>query len=193
MPPGGAVPRSSGPRCTKVARTPKGQLTYLKITGGSLRVKTPLTGGEGDALGRKSGPDPDLPGAKYRAVEEAEAGTVCAVTGLSRTRPGEGLGFEAAGQPRCWSRCSPTGWSCRRGAIPTRLSGSCGSWRRRTPSSTSCGTSACGRSISSSWGGAAGDPPPGHPQRFGVEVSFGAGSIVYRGDHRRAGGGSGPL
>ena len=34
-------------------------------------------------------------GAKFRTVEEAPAGTVCAVTGLSRSRAGEGLGHEA--------------------------------------------------------------------------------------------------
>ena len=67
------------------------------------------------------------------------------------------------------------------GAIPTRLSGSCRSWRRRTPSSTSCGTSACGRSISSSWGRCSWrSSRQVIAQRFGVEVSFGAGSIVYR-------------
>ena len=35
-------------------------------------------------------------GAKFRSVEEAPAGAVAAVTGLSRTRPGDGLGFEDA-------------------------------------------------------------------------------------------------
>ncbi len=35
-------------------------------------------------------------GQKFEAVNEAEAGSVCAVTGLSRTRPGEGLGIETA-------------------------------------------------------------------------------------------------
>lgn len=55
-------PPEFGARVYKVARDAQGvRLTYLKITGGSLRVKTPLTRrGGGDALGRKSGPDPDL-------------------------------------------------------------------------------------------------------------------------------------
>ena len=35
-------------------------------------------------------------GAQFQAVDRAEAGTVCAVTGLSRTFPGQGLGFEGA-------------------------------------------------------------------------------------------------
>ena len=94
-------PPEFGARVYKVARDAQGvRLTYLKITGGSLRVKTPLTGGEGEMRWEEKADQIRIySGAKYRAVEEAEAGTVCAVTGLSRTRPGEGLGFEAAGQP----------------------------------------------------------------------------------------------
>jgi len=94
-------PPQFGARVYKVARDAQGvRLTYLKITGGSLRVKTPLTGGEGEMRWEEKADQIRIySGAKYRAVEEAEAGTVCAVTGLSRTRPGEGLGFEAAGQP----------------------------------------------------------------------------------------------
>ena len=94
-------PPEFGARVYKVARDAQGvRLTYLKITGGSLRVKTPLTGGEGEMRWEEKADQIRIySGAKYRAVEEVEAGTVCAVTGLSRTRPGEGLGFEAAGQP----------------------------------------------------------------------------------------------
>ena len=62
--------------------------------------RRPLTGGEGEMRWEEKADQIRIySGAKYRAVEEAAAGTVCAVTGLSRTRPGEGLGFEAAGQP----------------------------------------------------------------------------------------------
>ena len=46
------------------------------------------------ADGRKKPTDPHLFGAGFRMVQEAEAGTVCAVTGLSHTRAGEGLGVE---------------------------------------------------------------------------------------------------
>lgn len=45
-------------------------------------------------MGGKGQSDPYLFGEKYEAVSEAAAGTVCAVTGLTKTYPGEGLGIE---------------------------------------------------------------------------------------------------
>ena len=95
-------PAEFGARIFKIARDGQGnRLTYLKVTGGKLRVKTVLTNRR-----------PDLPedqvweekadqiriysGARFRPVDEAPAGTVCAVTGLSRSRAGEGLGIESA-------------------------------------------------------------------------------------------------
>ena len=95
-------PADFGARIFKIARDGQGnRLTYLKVTGGKLRVKTVLTNRR-----------PDLPedqvweekadqiriysGARFRPADEAPAGTVCAVTGLSRSRAGEGLGIESA-------------------------------------------------------------------------------------------------
>lgn len=46
-------------------------------------------------MGRKSGSDPSVFRAKYETTQEAEAGLVCAVTGLTKTYPGEGLGAES--------------------------------------------------------------------------------------------------
>ena len=87
-------PQDFGARVFKIARDSQGaRLTYLKVTGGTLRVKDLLSGSgwqeKADQLRIYSG-------TKFRTVEEAPAGTVVAVTGLSRTRPGEGLGFETA-------------------------------------------------------------------------------------------------
>ena len=86
-------------RVYKIGRDPQGaRLTYLKVTGGTLRVKALLSG-----KGR-AGEEPweekvdqirIYSGARYQAVDQAPAGTVCAVTGLSRTWAGEGLGAEA--------------------------------------------------------------------------------------------------
>ncbi len=86
-------------RVYKIGRDPQGaRLTYLKVTGGTLRVKALLSG-----KGR-AGEEPweekvdqirIYSGARYRTVDQATAGTVCAVTGLSRTWAGEGLGVEA--------------------------------------------------------------------------------------------------
>ncbi len=82
----------------KIARDPQGvRLTYLKITGGSLRVKDLLTGGQGEEIWQEKAEQIRIySGAKYQAVEAAEAGCLCAVTGLTHTRAGQGLGAEAA-------------------------------------------------------------------------------------------------
>ena len=95
-------PKEFGAKVFKIARDPQGaRLTYLKVTGGSLRVKTLLTNR------RPGGPEPAellweekadqlrlYSGPQYRLAETVPAGTVCAVTGLSRTYPGQGLGVE---------------------------------------------------------------------------------------------------
>ncbi|MBS6397796.1 MAG: TetM/TetW/TetO/TetS family tetracycline resistance ribosomal protection protein [Clostridiales bacterium] len=87
-----------GAKVFKINRDEQGsRLTYLKVTGGCLRVKDLLTGGEGEAhWEEKVNQIRIYSGAKYEAVSEAEAGSICAVTGLGNTRPGEGLGAEAA-------------------------------------------------------------------------------------------------
>ena len=163
-------PPQFGARVYKVARDAQGvRLTYL-------------TGGEGEMRWEEKADQIRIySGAKYRAVEEAEAGTVCAVTGLSRTRPGEGLGFEAAGQPPVLEPvltyrlelpegCDPHAalrqlreleeedpqlhilWDERLREIHIQLMGEVQLEILRQVIA----------------------------QRFGVEVSFGAGSIVYR-------------
>ncbi len=93
-------PAAFGARVFKIARDGQGnRLTYLKVTGGVLRVKDLLRGGgpgENGAWEEKADQIRIYSGAKFQAVEEAPAGTVCAVTGLSRTVPGQGLGAETA-------------------------------------------------------------------------------------------------
>ena len=76
-----------------------GRLTWMKVTGGTLKVKSLLTN-------RRAGLSPEeiweekadqlrlYSGAKFTTADEVEAGCVCAVTGLTRTRPGMGLGGE---------------------------------------------------------------------------------------------------
>ena len=99
-------PTEFGAKVFKIARDEQGnRLTYMKITGGSFKVKTLLSSNSnGQSLpGRKAEEaaweeKADqirlYSGAKYELTSEAEAGTVCAVTGLTRTYPGEGLGIE---------------------------------------------------------------------------------------------------
>ena len=99
-------PTEFGAKVFKIARDEQGnRLTYMKITGGSLKVKTLLSSNSNGQIlpGRKAEEaaweeKADqirlYSGAKYELTPEAEAGTVCAVTGLTRTYPGEGLGIE---------------------------------------------------------------------------------------------------
>lgn len=83
-----AYPETFGAKVFKIARDEAGnRLTYLKITGGSLEVKAVIEGQKVNQIRIYSGE-------KYEAVNEVEAGSICAVTGLSDTYPGEGLGAE---------------------------------------------------------------------------------------------------
>ena len=64
------------------------RLTWLKVTGGELPVKSEIEPyGKIDQIRRYSG-------AKYDILQSAPAGTVCAVTGLEGTVPGQGLGMQ---------------------------------------------------------------------------------------------------
>lgn len=91
-------PLEFGARIYKIARDSQGRrLTFLKVTGGQLRAKDLLAGGEGktawrekvDQLRRYSGE-------KFQTLDTASAGVVCAVTGLTRTFSGQGLGCDRA-------------------------------------------------------------------------------------------------
>ena len=68
----------------------------MKITGGALKVKTLLTGAAG--WQEKVNQIRIYSGGKFTTAEQAGAGTVCAVTGLTQTVPGEALGVEPASQ-----------------------------------------------------------------------------------------------
>ncbi len=91
--PGTVYGEEFGARIYKITHDPQGaRLTWMKVTGGSLKVKALLEAGAG---AEKINQIRFYSGAKYRTAEEAWAGEVCAVTGLSATRAGEGLGAEA--------------------------------------------------------------------------------------------------
>lgn len=90
-----------GAKVYKIARDEQGnRLTYMKITGGSLKVKSLLTNrsprysAEEEIWEEKADQIRIYSGAKYEMIKEAEAGTVCAITGLTKTYPGQGLGWE---------------------------------------------------------------------------------------------------
>lgn len=85
-------PQDFGARVFKITRDERGErLTWLKVTGGQLRVREVLHGPDWE---EKVNQIRLYSGAKFTAVDVAPAGTVCAVTGLTRTTAGEGLGAE---------------------------------------------------------------------------------------------------
>ena len=94
-------PQAFGARVYKIARDAQGtRLTYLKVTGGALRVKALLSGADRQGDWQEKADQLRIySGAKYKLTEQVPAGGVCAVTGLERTFPGQGLGSEALAQP----------------------------------------------------------------------------------------------
>ena len=91
-----AYPERFGAKVFKIARDHQGsRLTFLKVTGGSLKARMALEGGRnGKEWEEKVNQIRIYSGEKYAVTEEVPAGNVCAVTGLSHTAPGEGLGTE---------------------------------------------------------------------------------------------------
>ena len=95
-------PAKFGARVYKITRDAQGnRLTHMKITGGCLKVRETLTGSR--LFTGKSGKEGEweekvnqiriYSGEKFEAVSEAAAGMICAVTGLTETFAGQGLGM----------------------------------------------------------------------------------------------------
>lgn len=96
-------PEAFSARVFKIARDPQGgRLTFVKITGGTLSVRTPLryapADGE-DEIEEKITQLRRYSGAKFQPVESVSAGQVCALLGLTATYPGQGLGAAAPAPP----------------------------------------------------------------------------------------------
>ncbi len=93
-----AYPEAFGAKVFKITRDIQGnRMTHLKITGGKLSAKDMLTGyakGNGEHWEEKVNQIRIYSGEKFEAVGEAFSGSICAVTGLTKTYPGEGLGKE---------------------------------------------------------------------------------------------------
>ena len=84
-------------RVFKIAEDAQGtRQTYLKITGGVLKVKDILQSAK-NINGEKVNQIRLYSGEKFATVDSAESGTVCAVTGITFARPGDGLGAENDG------------------------------------------------------------------------------------------------
>ena len=87
-----------GAKVYKISRDEQGnRLTYIKVTSGNIKVKDLLTGQnkqKDDSWEEKINQIRIYSGAKYEPVNQADKGTICAITGLTQTYPGEGLGME---------------------------------------------------------------------------------------------------
>lgn len=168
-----------GAKVFKVARDAAGaRLSYIKVTGGCLKVKAAL---RGPGWEEKADQLRVYSGEKYTLLAEAPAGTVCAVTGLSHTRPGEGLGAEAASAPPVLEPVLRYQLLLPPGCSPHTLLPQLRQLEEEDPQ------------LHIEWNEAAGEirvQLMGEVQRevlqsvirerFGVEVGFGPGAICYR-------------
>ena len=94
-------PADFAARVYKISRDPQGnRLTWLKVTGGGLKVRSALSyvNQKGENKEEKLIQLRLYSGEKFTAAEEVTAGQLCAVTGLTETYAGQGLGAETAGQ-----------------------------------------------------------------------------------------------
>lgn len=97
-----AWPEEFGGRVYKISRDAQmNRLTWLKVTGGRLRVRETIcyVNQRGEKKEEKVVSLRLYSGEKFEAVEAVSAGTLCAVTGLSETFALQGLGVEPAGTP----------------------------------------------------------------------------------------------
>lgn len=91
-----SYPHEFGAKVFKISRDEQGnRLTHMKIIGGSLKVRDALGNGDWE---EKVNQIRVYSGEKFEAVNEIPAGSICAVTGLSQARPGEGLGIAVGSQ-----------------------------------------------------------------------------------------------
>ncbi len=182
-------PADFGARVFKVSRDDRGaRLTWMKVTGGVLRTKDLLTNRRAAEDGRSDASEEEIweekadqlrlySGARFQPVDSAPAGTVIAVTGLSRALPGQGLGCES---PWTVPVLEPVlAYEAETEADPSALLKALGLLEEEDPQlrvSRSAGTvrvqlmgevqiEILQRRLR---------------ERFGIEARFGAGRVVYR-------------
>ena len=84
-----------GAKVFKIVKENGVRLTYMKITGGFIKVKDILSGiTDGNQWSEKINDIRVYSGEKFKSISEANAGCICAISGLNNTYPGQGLGFE---------------------------------------------------------------------------------------------------
>lgn len=86
-----------GAKVYKISEDGSSRLTFMKITGGSLKVRSLVSylSTDGENVSEKVSRIRIYSGAKYRSADIAETGMVCAVEGLTKTYAGQGLGIES--------------------------------------------------------------------------------------------------
>ena len=104
-------PKEFGARVFKIGRDPQGgRMTFLKVTGGVLKIRDLLSGNAGGREWQQKISEIRLySGERYTAVPQAEAGEVCCVTGLTEVRAGDSLGFEQHAEAQTMRPC----YACR--------------------------------------------------------------------------------
>lgn len=84
-----------GAKVFKIVKENGVRLTYMKITGGSIKVKDIFSGiTDGNQWSEKINDIRIYSGEKFKSINQADAGCVCVISGLNNTYPGQGLGFE---------------------------------------------------------------------------------------------------
>ena len=177
-----AYPEDFGARVFKISRDPKGErLAWMKITGGTLRVKTLLSGKGDPPWEEKINQIRLYSGPGCQLVQEAEAGQICAVSGLAQVKAGESLGCEPAGEAGVLEPVLTYRLIFPEGTDPRKAMGALESLEEEEPMLR-----------------AARDPETGEisvqvmgqvqmevlqqllKSRYGLEAKFGAGSIIYK-------------
>ena len=181
-------PAAFGARVFKITRDGQGmRLTHMKITGGSLKARETLSGagarlgGQEETWQEKANQIRLYSGEKFETVGEACAGMVCAVTGLTHTWPGQGLGIEkevpspALSPAICHSILLP------KGCDPSLMLPKLRQLEEEDPQ-LHIGWDEKNREIKARIMGQVQTQILANliKERFGVDVAFGAGSIVYK-------------
>ena len=92
-----SYPAEFGAKIFKISRDNAGnRLTHVKITGGSLSVRTLL---KGDDWEEKVNQIRLYSGDKFKTIDTVYSGQICTLTGLSMSASGEGLGIESKSKP----------------------------------------------------------------------------------------------
>ncbi|MBS4785725.1 MAG: TetM/TetW/TetO/TetS family tetracycline resistance ribosomal protection protein [Clostridiales bacterium] len=176
-------PEAFGAKVYKIARDPQGaRLTYLKVTGGVLKVKETLSGHSDSGDWEEKVDQIRLySGSKYSTVSALPAGSVCAVTGLSRTYPGQGLGAEAASEEPVLEPILTYRLLLPQGADPHSVLGKLRQLEEEDPQLHLVWNETLGEIHLQLMGEVQLEVLRELiAQRFGLEVGFGSGNIVYK-------------